>query len=84
MENIEDFNRTCNSFPFSKVIILWHMLFLMIGLISRLIARGTRYKTNGTECESGKLEDSGKEGNTTPPPPPPGLKEVFAKKWKGV
>ena len=47
-------------------IILWHMLFLMIGFTARLTARGTRYKTNGTELESGKLEEGGKEGSTTP------------------
>ena len=58
------------------------MLFLMIGLIARLIARGTRYKTNGTECESGKLEDSGKEGSTTPSTPPR-IKGSVREKMKG-
>ena len=59
------------------------MLFLMIGLIARLIARGTRYKTNGTECESGKLEDSGKEGSTTPSTPPSRIKGSVREKMKG-
>ena len=51
------------------------MLFLMIGFTARLTARGTRYKTNGTGLESGKLEDGGKEGGTTPSIPPPSILE---------